>query len=144
VAVTRDARTPPGLVVYRFAGSLYYANANHLLQEVGGFVASAERPPLTWFCIDAAALPDIDFTGAQTLRQVHGELHDHGVRPVIAEAMAPVRKELDRYGLVDLLGADAVYDTVLDSIRAFEEQAPSARTPATVTPEEAPPGSPQG
>ena len=33
--VEPDARSLPGLVVYRFAGSLYYANASHFFEQLG-------------------------------------------------------------------------------------------------------------
>ena len=114
------ARSLPGLVVYRFAGSLYYANANLFFEQTSAF-ATADDPP-TWLCIDAAALPDIDYSGGETIRQLYGELHEHGIRLVFAEPMAAVRASLDRYGLYDLLGADAIYPTVSDVVEAFRQQ----------------------
>jgi high affinity sulfate transporter 1 len=121
VPVTPACRTLPGLAVYRFAASLYYANANHLLEDVTAIV-TADDPgvePLRWFCLDTAVIPDIDYSGAQTLKQIHAELAEHGVRFVIADTLDDVRAELDRYGLVDLLGEDAFYPTVTDAIAAY-------------------------
>lgn len=120
------ARTLPGLVVYRFARDLYYANANHLFEEVTGFVEAESDPPLSWFCLDLEAMPDVDFTGAQTLRQVHDELAEHGIRLVMARTSPPVVTQLERYGLVELLGPDAFFPTVTAVVAAF-----SARPPAT-------------
>jgi len=115
-----DARTVPGLVVYRFAGSLYYANANLFFEQASAFAAS-DNPP-TWLCIDAVALPDIDYSGGETIRQLRGELDEHGIKLVIAEAMDSVVSVLDRYGLTDLIGADAIYPTVQDAVAAFRQQ----------------------
>ena len=43
----------PGLIIYRFAASLYYANANRVRR--GGATRSwAPRGPRRWFCLDAA------------------------------------------------------------------------------------------
>lgn len=120
------ARTLPGLVVYRFARDLYYANANHLFEEVTGFVEAESDPPLSWFCLDLEAMPDVDFTGAQTLRQVHDELAEHGIRLVMARTSPPVVTQLERYGLVELLGPNAFFPTVTAVVAAF-----SARPPAT-------------
>ena len=47
-AVTVDARSTPGLVIYRFAGPLYYANANHFLEDVTTFVKGAGDSELAW------------------------------------------------------------------------------------------------
>ena len=118
--VTRAARTAPGLVVYRFAGTLYYANANHFLDDVRELL-SESTPPLAWFCLDAAAIPDIDYTGAQTLKQVHDLLEEHGVKLVVAESMGDVRRVLKRFGLTELLGADAIYPSLQEMLAAYEQ-----------------------
>ncbi len=96
------ARTAPGLVVYRFSSDLFYVNANHLMQDVTAFASSPE--PIEWFCLDASAITDVDFTGARTLEQVHEELAEHGITLVVAEAVRSVREELDRYGLTEVIG----------------------------------------
>jgi sulfate permease, SulP family len=119
-----DARSLPGLVVYRFAGSLYYANANLFFEQTSAFASSANPP--TWLCIDSVALPDIDYSGGETIRQLYGELNEHGIKLVIAEPMENVTKLLGRYGLTDLLGADAIYPTVQDAVDAFRRQPSSS------------------
>ena len=128
VAFDPDARTRPGLVVYRFAGDLYYANASGFLEQAGSFAESTDPP--RWLCLAGAALPDIDYSGAETLRQLHGELDAHDIRLTIVEPMATVRAELDRYGLTELLGADAVFDSFEELIAAFEASAPETSTDA--------------
>ena len=119
--VEPDARTLPGLVVYRFAGSLYYANANLFFEQTSAF-GSTDDPP-RWVVLDATAVPDIDYSGGETIRQLHGDLDEHGIRLAIAEPLAAVRVVLDRYGLTDLLGADAIYPTVTEAIEAFRQTA---------------------
>lgn len=115
-----DARSLPGLVVYRFAGSIYYANSNLFFEQASAFAESADPP--TWICIDAAAIPDIDYSGGETIRQLEGELDEHGITLVIAEPMEAVSALLDRYGLTELLGADHVFATVDDAVAAFRNQ----------------------
>lgn len=118
---TPDARSAEGLVVYRFSSDLFYVNANHLLEDITGFTESTV--PLSWLCLDAAAINDIDYTGAQTLKQVQGLLAEHGVKLVVAEAMDNVQHQLVRYGITDLIGADALYPTIGAAVRAYEAQA---------------------
>ncbi len=50
VPVTPSARTRPGVVVYRWAGSLYYANASHFLDEIRGFVPVRAGIPRSGGC----------------------------------------------------------------------------------------------
>jgi SulP family sulfate permease len=118
--VTFDARTLPGLVVYRFAAGLYFANANHLLSDVNGFVADTDGDDLAWLCIDASAMADCDYTGAEVLKQAHATLSEHGVRLVFTELLHEVEVEFDTFGLTAELGADAFFPTVVDVIAAFE------------------------
>lgn len=115
---TPEARTVEGLVVYRFAASLYYANAEWFDEEVLRFVEGG-GDPVRWICLDLSALPDIDFTGSEALAQLHRSLHERGIRMVFAEAMADTRAELDRFGITDLVGEDAYYDSVAAAVEAF-------------------------
>jgi len=114
-----DARTVPGLVVYRFTASIYYANSQMLLTEVNEFIADAQKRPLTWLCIDAAAIADVDYTGAQVIDQAHRGLGEHGIRLVFSQLMDPVRREFDRYGLTKRLGDDAFFPNVPEVVAAF-------------------------
>jgi sulfate permease, SulP family len=120
--VTPGSRTLPGLVVYRFSGSLYYANANLFLEQAEAF--AADPAPLRWICLDATAVPDVDYSGGETIRQLHGALDERGIALVIAAANEPVRASLDRYELAAVLGADAIYDSVEDAVAAFHLSAP--------------------
>lgn len=115
-----DARSLPGLVVYRFAGSLFYANANLFFDQASSFADAGE--PLRWLCLDLAMVPDIDYSGGETVRQLHGELEKHNVKLVIAEPIHVVRDLLDRYGLTDLVGADSIYATTADAVTGFRQQ----------------------
>jgi high affinity sulfate transporter 1 len=125
--VAFDARTMPGLVVYRFTASIYFANANLLLSDVTDFIASAEksRNELAWFCIDAAAIADVDYTGAQVIDEARRTLDEHHVRLVFTQVLDPVSREFDRYGLTAKLGKDAFFATVPDVVAAFARRSPN-------------------
>ena len=68
--VATQAQFLPGLMVYRFTHGMYYANAELLSAEVTKLAQEAQ-PPLVWFCLDAAAVDDVDYTAAATLRQLY-------------------------------------------------------------------------
>jgi len=109
----------PGLVVYRFAASLYYANANRFEEEVRAL--SAKGSGLKWLCLDASGIADIDYSAAESLNELHGELVEQGDRPVFAGVTQPVRDELDRLGITEVAGTDAYFDTVEDVLDAFRQ-----------------------
>ena len=100
----------PGLAVYRFTHSLYYANAQQFSEEILSLVHEAE-PSLRWFCLDASAIGDVDFTAAETLRSLHGTMKTQGIRLSIAQVMEDIQEE-SRYDLRRLFGKDAFYDTL--------------------------------
>jgi len=111
----------PGLLVYRFSHTMYYANAEQLSREVVE-LAKGAQPPLAWFCIEAEAVADVDFTAAATLRDILGILKMQGIRIVFCETIDLIKTELDRYELTDLIGQDAFYETISDVISAYDKR----------------------
>ena len=63
------SRTLPGLVIYRFGAGLYYANASRFAEEVLEIMTTGD--PVEWFCIDAEAIDDVDYSGSKTLFETH-------------------------------------------------------------------------
>jgi SulP family sulfate permease len=118
VPVSSHAQAIPGLIIYRFHHSLYYANAERFSQEVLELVDGAQ-PPLSWFCIDASAVDDIDFSAAATLRETYKSLKEKGIRLVWAEVDEDTRLELDRSELTDLIGKDAFFETISEVEAAY-------------------------
>ena len=102
---TSKAEAEPGLLIYRFTHSMYYANSQQLTEEITGLVNNAE-PPLRWLCIDASAVDDVDYSAVESLRSLFDMLKGKGVRLVVAQVMDDVREE-SRYQLRELFGADA-------------------------------------
>lgn len=109
----------PGLLIYRFSHSIYYANTELLFGQVSELLKSAS-PPLRWFCIDAAGIDDVDFTGATTLRAIHQTLKDAGVKLVFANVSNHVRGTLARYEITGLLDNDAFFDSLANVAHAYK------------------------
>ena len=116
VPVTSPAQIQPGLLVYLFSHSAYYANAQQLADEVTKLATEAQ-PELSWLCIDMVAMGEIDFSAAATLRETAALLQKQGIRLVLVHTSGDVRAQLDRYGITATLGADAYFG----SIRAVME-----------------------
>ena len=114
VPVGPGARTAEGLVVYRFGTSLYYANAAKLAEDIATLVGHGA--PLRWLVLDFAAIGDVDYTASTVLTKAIEHLHQRQIRLVFSSVLAPVRKQLDRYGI----SVDANYDTPGEALEAFE------------------------
>jgi sulfate permease, SulP family len=87
----------PGLVVYRFGAGIFYANAQHLTDELME-LASGDTPP-RWIILDAAGIDDVDFTGGKTLSELSVQLHQQGTTLAFADTRRRVRREIERYGV---------------------------------------------
>ena len=118
--VATGAQAAPGLVIYRFTHSLYYANCQQLSNEVS-LLANTAEPPLRWLCLEASAIDDVDYSAAETLRSVHTRLKAKGIRLVVAEVMEDL-KAASRYRIKDVFGEDAFYDSLDDVMRQYRQQ----------------------
>jgi MFS superfamily sulfate permease-like transporter len=114
---TPGAVTEPGLVIYRFGVGIFYANAERLSTEVLGLVEVPDPP--RWLVLQADAIDDIDYTGAQTMLELADQLHQRGVVLAIAQANDDLRHQLDRFGLTDKIGPDHYYDSLHTTRDAF-------------------------
>jgi len=120
VAPEPGAVSEPGLVVYRFAVGLFYANAERFADEVRGLV-DVPAPP-RWLVLDLGAVDDVDYTGGQTLLELVEELRARDMVVAVAEPSASVRHELDRFGITERLGSERFYATVEDARDAFRSE----------------------
>ena len=112
--------TLPGLLIYRFTHSLYYANAEQLSEEITDLANNSE-PPLRWLCLDASAVDDVDYSAAETLHSLFTLLQDKGIRLVVAQVLDDVRDQ-SRYELRQLFGEDAFYATLDDVMKDYQQQ----------------------
>jgi sulfate permease, SulP family len=112
--VESGAQAAPGVVVYRFAANLYYANASHLSEQLLALAES--EPPPQRIVIEAGSIGDIDYSGSSELAEVRKQLQDRHVTLELCDLQDRVRAELRRDGLLDAIGSDHVFDTVDDAI----------------------------
>jgi high affinity sulfate transporter 1 len=117
--VRTQAQMLPGLLIYHFSHGMYYANAPLLSEEVTRLVREA-NPPLVWFCLDAGAVDDIDFTAAETLRRLYAILKERGIRLVFSKVAQDVFIQLKRSEITDLVGQDAFFADKGEVISAYK------------------------
>ena len=122
--VALAAQAAPGLVVYRFTHSLYYANAQQFSDEVS-FLVDTAQPPLRWLCFDVSAVDDIDYSAAEMIRSIYARVRARGVRLVVVGVMEDV-KAASRYQFAELFGNDAFYERLDDTLNAYREESRAA------------------
>jgi MFS superfamily sulfate permease-like transporter len=112
VPVAEGGQAAPGVIVYRFTHSLYYANAQRFQDEVLELTRPGGTPTTRWLCVDGAAIDDVDYTGGAMLISVARKLQQRDVRLVFADMNDHVRRELDRSGVTEIVGKDAYFDSL--------------------------------
>jgi len=112
-----DAATPPGVVVYRFGGPLFFANARTFRDQVQR-LAKADPPP-RWIVIAAEPISDVDTTAADMLEELDEALNARGISLAFAEMGDGVREKIDRYELTRTINPDHFFPTVNAALRGF-------------------------
>ena len=108
----------PGLMIYRFTHSMYYANSKQLSEEVIRLTQQAD-PVLRWFCMDFSSVDNVDYTSAQTLVTVFNHLKEKGVRLVVAQVLESTEQS-GKYVFDNVIGADAFYNSLTDVIKDYK------------------------
>jgi high affinity sulfate transporter 1 len=115
-----DAQHLPGLVIYRFDGPLFFANAKTFRDEVRRLAAA--DPPPRWIVIAAEPVTDVDTTAADMLTDLDEALNERGISLVFAELKDPVREKIERYGLTRTIDPAHFFPTVGAAVRAFRAE----------------------
>lgn len=87
-----EARTIPGLLLYRFDGNLVFYNAEYFTERLRGAIA-AQKTPVEWIVVDVSAVNVIDVSALNTLQALRNELESEG----IVLNYAHVKRHLERY-----------------------------------------------
>ena len=113
-----DAETFPGLVILRVDGELFFANARWFRDVVRSLVRD-QSPPVRELLVHAGAVPHIDTTAAQMLRELIAELEQAGTTLAFARATTGLVHDLERNGIARLVGDDRFFDTVAAGVDAY-------------------------
>jgi len=115
-----DAEHLPGLVIYRFDGPLFFANATTFRDEIRR-LANADPKP-TWILIAAEPVTDVDTTASDVLEDLDETLNAEGISLVFAELKDPVRHKIERYGLTRTINPQHFFPTIAAAIAAFRDE----------------------
>jgi high affinity sulfate transporter 1 len=121
--VTPGKETEPGLIVYRFGADLFYANHNRFADEVRALVEHAPTS-VHWFVVDAGAITNIDYSAAQSLRDLLGDLAHEGVGMVFARVRSSLRSDMDRHRVTAVIGERRIFGALHEALAAVRGGAP--------------------
>ncbi len=113
-----DAETLPGLIVYRFDGPLFFANASHFRDRVLELIDES-KTPIVWFLLDAEAITDVDVTAMEMLQGLQRELARMGVALAVARAKSHMREMLAQSGLLQAIGSERVFPSIRSGVAAY-------------------------
>lgn len=116
--VVPGAVTEPGLVVYRFGATLFYANAGMFADEVRRLAGPAPSP-VHWLIVDAGAITNVDYTAAHIVRELKQDLARRGVELVFAHVQSDLKPDLDRHRLTETVGPNRIFDTLHEALAAY-------------------------
>lgn len=122
-----ESERAPGLVIYRFDGPLFFANASYFMGRVMALV-EAQDPPLRWLILDAEAITDVDSTALETLDDVRKTLIARGIVLAVARAKSGPRGRMERAGLVTAIGPQRFYPSIRTAVAGYEAEAPPQQT----------------
>jgi len=110
----------PGLVIYRFDGPLFFANAKTFRDEIRRMAQA--NPPPRWILVAAEPMTDVDTTASDVLEDLDEALNADGISLVFAELKDPVRRKIERYGLTRTIDPRHFFPTIESAVAAFRQE----------------------
>ncbi|MDX6313087.1 MAG: sulfate permease, SulP family, partial [Streptomyces sp.] len=115
-----QARTIPGLVVYRYDSPLFFANAEDFRRRA--LAAVDEHPgPVAWFVLNTEANVEVDITALDAVDSLRRELDRRGIVFALARVKQELRHDLDVYGLTEAIGPEQIFPTLPTAVTAYRD-----------------------
>ena len=114
-----DARTIPGLVVYRYDAPLFFANAENFRSRA---IAAADQrsDPVNWFVLNVEANVEVDFTALEAVDALREEITSRGAVFALARVKQDLLVRLQSFGLAEKIGAELMFPTLPTALEAYE------------------------
>ena len=79
--------------------------------------------PVRWFIVDAGAITDIDYSAAQSMRDLLDDLARQRVGMVFARVSRHLRSDMDRHHITAAIGETRIFTTLHEAIAAVRAAA---------------------
>ena len=108
-----DAKPISGLLIFAPEESLFFVNADTVRTQITNRLA-ASAEPVKSVILDLELTNEIDVPSADMLEELEADLDAAGVQLMLARVRPPVRALLDRSGVTEAIGAENIYNRVLE------------------------------
>ncbi|MCX4903761.1 SulP family inorganic anion transporter [Streptomyces sp. NBC_00878] len=113
-----EARTIPGLLVYRYDSPLFFANAEDFRRRALAAVDEQDSP-VRWFVLNAEANVEVDITALDAVDALRSELTERDIVFALARVKQDLRDDLDAYGLTESVGTGLIFPTLPTAVAAY-------------------------
>ena len=103
----------PHIVLYRFSGSLFFANIRRFQEDIEG----ALQPDTQAVIVDGSAIVSVDITACDRLVALNRKLRAQGVRFYLTEHIGEVNDQLRHFEAGELIESGAVRRTIQGALR---------------------------
>ena len=115
-----QARTIPGLLVYRYDSPLFFANAENFRRRAMAAV-DEQDDPVRWFVLNAEANVEVDITALDAVDELRQELTRRDIVFALARVKQDLRNDLDAYGLTESVGTGLLFPTLATAVAAYRK-----------------------
>ncbi len=112
-----DVKTYPHVTAIRVDESLYFANTNYLEEHLIKLIH--EQPEVEHLVLICSGINFIDASALETLENLIEGLKESGISFYLAEVKGPVMDNLLRVGFIDKLGADHIFLSTHQAMKAL-------------------------
>jgi sulfate permease, SulP family len=119
-------KQPPGIVVVRLDGPLFFADANRFHDGVRELI-SHDGNAVRAVVLDAEAVSLTDTDGADMLIEIAAELRSRDASLALARVQSSILDLWRRGGVVDAIGSDRTFHTVHEAVEAMRSSSETGR-----------------
>lgn len=113
-----DAETIPGLLILRYDGTLFFANAHDFVVAANRAIKVQDPPPQV-VLLDGESMNDIDATAVISLKEFEEKLDQDDIQLWFARIKADVVEVMKRGSLEEAVPAEHYYPTVQSGVDAY-------------------------
>ena len=114
-----EARTFPGLLIWRVGGDLFFASIGHIETSLKESLAGT-RPPVKRVLLDFSAVNFIDVSACDELLRFCTDLKSRSVTVGFARVRDPVRQHMQLGKIEAVAGPADFYDRITDGVAAWQ------------------------
>jgi sulfate permease, SulP family len=118
-----EARTFPGLLIWRVGGDLFFASVGQMERALKNALAEI-RPQVKHVLLDMSSVNMIDVSACDELITFIKGLQSRGVTIAFARVRDTVRKDMQLGGIDAVVGSADFHERITDGVSAWQRQTP--------------------